>query len=70
MLITKGKRWHVQMSTKRALEMKDSELVDMFGGPASAVKEELNRIDGAGQVWLHTEGCDNSDSVTGKCLGH
>lgn len=67
-----GRRFsgHVQMTTDSALAMGDRALVDMFGHSAKEIRAELNKMKAAGQEYLHTEGCDNFDEVTGKCLGH
>ena len=61
---------HVQMTVESAKNMHDRALVDMFGGPASEVREELARLEGIGRKYLLTEGCDNYDETTGKCLKH
>jgi hypothetical protein len=61
---------HVQMEVKSALNMSDKALADWFGEPVTEVKTELLRQKASGRQWLHTEGCDNEDPVTGKCLKH
>jgi len=61
---------HVQMTVQNAIDMSDHKLVDWFGGPASEVRKELDRLKSSGRVYLLTEGCDNYDEETGKCLTH
>jgi len=61
---------HVQMTVETALNMSDRELKQWWGDDVKAVRAELTRLKESGRVYLHTEGCDNEDPVTGKCLRH
>lgn len=61
---------HVQMKVDTALAFTDKELIEWWGNPVSEVKAELERQKKAGRIYLHTEGCDNEEPVTGKCLRH
>jgi len=61
---------HVQMTVETALAMTDKNLIEWFGEPLSEVKTELKAMEDSGRIYLHTEGCDNEDPVTGKCLKH
>tara|TARA_R110002033_G_scaffold171199_1_gene218040 strand:+ start:16987 stop:17421 length:435 start_codon:yes stop_codon:yes gene_type:complete len=61
---------HVQMTVEFALNMSDRELKQWWGDDVKAVRAELTRLKESGRVYLHTEGCDNEDPVTGKCLRH
>lgn len=69
-MVTKAFTAHVQMKIETALAMSDRELIRWFGEPASAIREELVKLSESGRIYLHTEGCDNEDPVTGKCLRH
>ncbi|MBW3517450.1 hypothetical protein KO537_22440 [Shewanella sp. NKUCC01_JLK] len=66
------KRWsaHVQMEVETALNLSDRELKQWFGDDVQGIRAELTRLKESGRVYLHTEGCDNEDPVTGKCLRH
>ncbi len=68
----KQRAWsgHVQMTVETALNMSDRELKQWWGDDVKAVRAELTRLKESGRVYLHTEGCDNEDPVTGKCLRH
>lgn len=61
---------HVQMTVATALAMTDRDLIEWFGEPLSEVKAELEELKKSGRIYLHTEGCDNEDPITGKCLKH
>ncbi len=61
---------HVQMKTETALAMTDRELAEWWGEPVADIRAELERYKANGRIYLHTEGCDNEDPVTGKCLRH
>ena len=61
---------HTQMTVETALSMHDKALVSWFGEPLSGVREALNKMKESGRIYIHTEGCDNEDPVTGKCLKH
>lgn len=61
---------HVQMKVETALNMSVREIKSWWGDDVKAVRAELNRLKESGCVYLHTEGCDNEDPVTGKCLRH
>lgn len=62
---------HVQMTVETALGLSDEELFDWFSGqPASETREILVEMEQEGRTFIHTEGCDNEDPITGKCLGH
>lgn len=61
---------HVQMTVENALSMSDKELMSWFGEPLSGIRDALNQMKESGRIYIHTEGCDNEDPVTGKCLKH
>ena len=61
---------HMQMTVQSAMGLTNKQLVDWFGGPASEVRAYLKKVRSEGRIYLHTEGCDNEDPVTGKCLRH
>lgn len=62
---------HVQMTVESAQGLSDKALLDWFPSqPARETREILAEMEKAGRVYLHTEGCDNEDPITGKCLGH
>lgn len=68
----KNKSWvgHVQMEVETALNMPDRELKEWWGDDVKGVRAELTGLKESGRIYLHTEGCDNEDPVTGKCLRH
>ena len=61
---------HVQMKVETALAMTDRELVEWWGEPVADVRADLERQKAEGRIFLHTEGYDNEDPVTGECLKH
>lgn len=62
---------HVQMTVETAKGLSDKALFDWFPSqPASETREILAELEKEGRIFLPTEGCDNEDPVTGKCLGH
>lgn len=61
---------HVQMKVETALAMTDKQIVEWWGEPVAEIRAELEHLKAKGRIYLHTEGCDNEDPVTGKCLRH
>lgn len=62
---------HVQMTVETAKGLSDETLFEWFPSqPASETREILAEMENEGRIFLPTEGCDNEDPVTGKCLGH
>lgn len=67
----KGVNKHVQMTVETALSLSDEVLFNWFSGQSpSETREILIEMEQEGRTHIHTEGCDNEDPITGKCLGH
>lgn len=61
---------HSQLKVEVALKMTNRDIIEWIGEPLSKVKADLVKMKEAGRVYVHADGCDNEDPITGKCLGH